>query len=283
MRCVPNPKRNVMLFAVLALVAFTGVKPLEGRASEKNVGTLMFGNHYNKGINVKVFLYHRSSPNRIWQNTNWTIPGKRRGDLKYKDKVIKVRGDWWIQIEVTKGQQKKKSKKYRISSVGAHTSDGKWQVYAGSVLNGKSPKAKLPISASRGSARWTISAKGVVTSYIKYTVGSGSGSKKYTTGLMVEYADGKVDTAWATKTVGRPAFGSRKGTAKNTSHNALSLKRLNDIRRIYVKYDTSSSGPNTVREWITKIRKWAKEGEDIYKELKDNELVKDAVKLYAGN
>ena len=84
------------------------------------------------------------------------------------------------------------------------------------------------------------------------------------------------------ETVDRPAFGIPTGTDTNRSHNALTERKLNDIRRVYAKYSNDASGPNTIREWINEVRNWAREGAEIYKELKDNELVQDAVKIYAG-
>lgn len=248
------------------------------RASERNTGNLLFHNNYND-VTVKVILYDSESPDEVWKGTSWDFPPRDRSDLAIDDKPISVRGDWRIRIEFSDGSG---SSKHRINSVGAHCSDGKWHVYASNVEKGQPPKVRLPISASRGSARWTIDAQGVVTSHIRYTVSLDSESKIYTSGLIVEFADGTVYTASATKTVDRPSFGIPTRTDTNQSHNALSERKLNDIRRVYAKYSNDASGPKTIREWINEVRNWAREGAEIYKELKDNELVQDAVKIYAG-
>lgn len=266
-----------MLTTALVFAGTTFQAAERCQAAEKNVGNLLFRNNYSSTI--KVYLHHRNSPDRVWKKAEWRIAGGKTTHLSVEGRRIKIRGDWRITIASLNG---KRSKKRRISSVGVHGSDGKWHVFASNVKQGSSPKAKLPISASRGASSWTIDARGVVTSRIKYTVGSGSGSKKYTSGLIVEFSNGSIYTAWSTKTVGRPAFGTRKGTHTDQSHTALPLNRLGSISRVYVKYSTSSSGPNTIREWINEARQWARDGEKIYKELKDNELVKDAVKYYAG-
>ena len=80
--------------------------------------------------------------------------------------------------------------------------DGYWKVFATDLVRGKSPRVLLPIRASRGASTWYINSRGVVESTIKYTVGSGSGSKKYTTAVIVEFANGQIYTATSTKTVG---------------------------------------------------------------------------------
>jgi hypothetical protein len=141
----------------------------------------------------------------------------------------------------------------------------------------------LPITAAREAATWTIDANGVVSSYIRYTVGSGSGSKHYATGLVVEFADGTIYTAIATRTIGRPLHGNEKGTAANHAHTALPVARLNAIRRVYAKYaEPTSSGPGTVGEWVETAKKWVVDADKIYKELKDTDLVKDAITLTAA-
>ncbi len=271
----PSSLRRPTMIVCFSATLIVLVCSTASHGEERNVGNLYFRNNY-RNVEAKVILYHRNSPDRVYGT--WTFRPSDKAHLSTDGRRIKVRGDWRIRIKFSNGR----TRKHRISNVGAHRSDGKWYVYASNVDKGRPPKVRLPISASRGSARWTIDANGVVTSYITYTVGSGSGSKKYSTGLIVEFADGNVYTASATKTVGRPLVGSRRGTDTNQSHNALNVNKLNSIRRVYVKYSTDSSGPNTIREWINEARQWAREGEEIYKELKDNELVQDAVKIYAG-
>ena len=251
--------------------------PESCRAAERNVGHLCF--HNDTTVGATIYLYHRQSPKRVWKGYNWRIASGRSTHFTVKSRPINVRGDWRIKIAFTNGAR---TAKQRISSIGVHRSDGKWYVFASNVYKGQSPKARLPITARRGSSTWTIDARGVVTSRIKYTVGSGTGSKRYASGLIVEFSDGSIYTASATKTIGRPPFRTKKGTYTNRSHRALPLNRLSRISRVYIKHSTNSSGPNTIREWINEARKWAKDGEEIYKELKGNDLVRDAVKFSAG-
>ncbi|MBI1325711.1 hypothetical protein GC170_21310 [bacterium] len=143
-------------------------------------------------------------------------------------------------------------------------------------------KVKLPIKASRETATWTIDAQGGVTSAIRYTVGPGNGSKRYSTGLIVEFADGHIYTASATETIGRHLYETRRGTEENNNHNALPIDHLKDIRRVYVKYKVGPSGPGTIEEEIQEAKKWVKEADKIYKELKDTDLVRDAVTYSSG-
>lgn len=135
----------------------------------------------------------------------------------------------------------------------------------------------LPIVVRRGSSAWVISQAGGVECHIKYTVGSGVGSKKYNSGLVVEYRDGTTDSREATKTVGRPAHGSRNGTAE-IPVASLPASKLGEIRHMYVTHDVNSSIV-TVRDHILNWSGIIEEAEKEYQKLKDNELVKDAGKL----
>lgn len=144
-------------------------------------------------------------------------------------------------------------------------------------------KQSLMVDARREFAQWIIDREGVVTSRITYTVGSGTGSKRYYSAVVVEFEDGQIYTAEATKTVGRPLIGSSKGTAENHNHPALPVDKVSSIRRVYIKAATDSSGPRTIREWVDTVKGWVMDAGKIYRELKDTDLVKDGVKYMVGS
>lgn len=138
-------------------------------------------------------------------------------------------------------------------------------------------RVALPITAKRGSSTWVISQAGGIECHIKYTVGSGSGSKKYNSGLVVEYRNGTTDSRQATKTIGRPFTGTRSGTAQ-IPVASLPASKLGDIRNVYVTHNVSSS-ISTVRDHLRNWLEIIDEADKEYRKLKNNELVKDAVKL----
>lgn len=142
---------------------------------------------------------------------------------------------------------------------------------------GRAFRPELPITASKGSATWTIDQAGAVTGSITYTVGSGSGSKKYSSGLVVEYFDGGTYTADATETVGRPFTGTRRGT-EHFDRPSIPTSKLTQIRRVYVKYEVDK-GLDTIREWKDTVLELIAEADKDYQKLKDNGLVQDAVKF----
>ncbi len=266
---------HAIRFLAIALVSLATLAPIA--RAEPASGVLVYEN-IDTRANTVVTLFHRDAPDRAVGP--WTItPGKRTYlSIKKIDKIT-VRGDWLIQVKDPSGRT---SRRYRIDDVGFRAEDGSWHVRTPSVWAGRPPGIRLPIKVTRGSSTWTIDARGVVTSHIKYTVGSGSGSKKYTTGLIVEFSDGTIHTARATATIGRPTFGSRKGTKTNSAHDAIPVNKLNMIVRAYAKHSTSSSGPNTIGEWVKKAEEWAKEADRVYKELKDTDLARDAVAHESG-
>jgi len=141
-------------------------------------------------------------------------------------------------------------------------------------------KADLPITARRGSAKWSIDSAGGVECAIKFTVGAGSGSKRYASGVVVEFRDGSTYHSVATATIGRPPFGTKSGT-KTVPRNSIPANKLREIRRVYVTYDVTSS-INSVNDHINNWVEILKEADRIYKELKGTELVKDAVSVSVG-
>ncbi len=135
----------------------------------------------------------------------------------------------------------------------------------------------LPITASRESATWTVSKEGAVSASIKYTVGPGSGSKKYGTALVVEYKDGTVYRQYATATIGRDLFSTKRGT-KRIDKPSIPLEKLDEVRHAYVTYSVDK-GASTLNEWADKIVDAIKKADEKYRQIKDTELVQDAVTL----
>ena len=141
----------------------------------------------------------------------------------------------------------------------------------------------LPITARAeggGATAWTINEAGEVTAAITYTVGSGSGSKKYMSAVVVEFFDGSAYTEQVQKTIGRPGFGSRNGTA-HFSLPSIPAEKVSQIRRVYVR-DWLNRGNNTPGEWIGSVVKILQEADAAYEELRENGLVQDAITYAAG-
>jgi|GEM_PF-6248346 len=132
----------------------------------------------------------------------------------------------------------------------------------------------LPTSSTKGASTWTIDARGGVSGSITYTVGSGSGSKKYSSGVVVEFLDGSTYYADTTKTVGRPSFGTRKGT-HTVNAPSIPLNQVNQIRRVFVNYQVDR-GIDTIREWKDLVVNTLVEADADYQRLKELGLVKDA-------
>ncbi|MEL7078106.1 MAG: hypothetical protein AAGM46_19560, partial [Cyanobacteria bacterium J06582_2] len=139
----------------------------------------------------------------------------------------------------------------------------------------------LPTSAINGSSTWTIDARGRVSGSITYTVGSGFGSKKYSSGVVVEFLDGSTYYAETTKTVGRPSSGSTKGT-HTVSTSSIPLNQVNQIRRIFVNYQVDR-GLDTIGEWKDLVVDALVEADEDYQKLKELGLVKDAAAAAAGS
>ena len=142
---------------------------------------------------------------------------------------------------------------------------------------GKNITVALPITASRGSSTWKISKTGGVEGSIKYTVGSGAGSKKYASGVVVEFADGSTYSATMTATIGRPLSGTKKGT-KSVPAPSIPLAKIRIVRRVYVTHDVESSIA-TVKQQVDNLLEILKDADRIYKELKKSDIVVDAVKI----
>ena len=137
----------------------------------------------------------------------------------------------------------------------------------------------LPITATNGSATWKIDDRGGVTGAISYTVGSGSGSKKYSSGVVVEFLDGSTYNAEMTKTVGRPLTGKRKGT-HTENRPSISLNQVSQVRRVFVKYEVDR-GLDTIGVWKDLVLDILDDANTDYQKLKDNGLVQDAAKAAA--
>ena len=140
----------------------------------------------------------------------------------------------------------------------------------------------LPTSASNGASTWTIDARGGVQGSITYTVGGspGGGSKKYSSGVVVEFLDGSTYFAEATKTVGRPFSGTRKGT-HTVNAPSISLDRVGNVRRVFVHYNVETD-LSTIRAWKDEVLDLLDEAEEDYERLKENGLVQDAAKASGG-